>query len=143
MGTKELSKRREPYVHESERGFLMLEVMVALVVLAIVGVAITNSAYSALRFQKQAEIGSFARNIAVSRIEELAGVPTGTLSSSYNETNTTVTVPGTSVQFTRSTTVTANSDGSKSVSVTVGSSSVLLRSSLTLTSRFSPWELST
>lgn len=126
---------------KSQAGFLMLELMVALVVLAIVGLAVTTSAYSGLRFQKQAEIGNFARNIAVSRIETLAGVPTASLSSSYNETNTSVTQTGTNVVFRRSTTITTNADGSKTVSVTVSSTSALLSSPITLTSQFASWEL--
>lgn len=126
-----------------EKGFLMLELMVAMVVLAIVGLAITTSAYSGLRFQKQAEIGNFARNIAVSRIEVLAGVPTGVLSSSYNETNTSVTVAGTNVTFLRSTAVVTNADGSKTVTITVASSSNLLSKSVVLTSQFAAWELPT
>lgn len=124
-----------------ESGFLIIELMVALVVLAIVGLAITSSAYSGLRFQKQAEIGNFARNIAVSRLEELAGIPTSSLSSSYNETNTAVTVTGTNVPFQRTTTVSINADGSKTVTVAVSSSSALLTQTVTLSTQFAAWEL--
>ncbi len=124
-----------------EGGFLMLELMVAMLVLAVVGLAITTSAYTGLRFQKQAEIGNFARNIAVSRIEELAGIPTGTLSNAQNETLTPVTALGTSVQFQRSTSVVSNADGSKTVTVTVSSTSNLLSKAATITTQFAAWEL--
>ena len=123
-----------------EAGFSMMEVLAAMTLLSIVGLAISNSMIVAIRFQKIAEVGNMAKNLAVSKAEELSGVQLTALSDTYDATENNLVVGSGKIKFTRVTNITVNSDGSRTVDVTVSSTSKYLPKAVKYTTRFAPWE---
>ena len=77
-----------------DAGFGLLEVMVSMTILAIVGLALTTSAVLGFRYQKYTEIGIAAKNLAVSKAEELSGVVLDDLDDEWDETENNVHVTG-------------------------------------------------
>lgn len=122
------------------RASSLVEVMVAVVFFAIVGLALTQSVLGGIRFQKQAEIIMLAKNLAISKAEQLSGVSTTLLNDTYDLTENNLTVTGHTITFTRVTNVTVNSDGSVTVDVSVSSLNPILTNAVSFTTRFAPWE---
>ncbi len=118
----------------------MIEVLVAISLFAVVALALTQSAIFGMRFQLQAQIGNLARNLAVSKAEQLAGVQIGDLNSSYNLTEPNLIVTGHKIAFTRTTSISVNTDGSRTVNIIVSSASSYLPKPVSYTTRFAPWE---
>ena len=126
---------------KGEAGFSLIELLVAISVLAIISVSVVQSATLALRFQKHTELGNLATNLAVTQMEILAGAnPDDLPGSSYVGTESNLTVPGHTITFTRDTSVTTNADDSLTITVTVSSNSSNLLAPVTYTTRFAPWE---
>lgn len=93
-----------------------------------------------MRFQKHAELGNLATNLAVSKIEELSGVDPTTLDAGDNSTETGLVIEGHEITFDRETEITVNADGSRTITVSVSSPSALLLAPVDYTTRFAPWE---
>ncbi len=125
---------------QRQRGSSIVEVLVAMSLFSIVAVGLAQSAAYSLRFQKSAELGNLARNLAVSKAEELAGVSLADLDDSFDGTESNLTVVGHSISFDRVTDVTVNADGSRTVDIVVSSPSPLLFTAVTYSTRFAPWE---
>ena len=123
-----------------QRGSSMLEVLVATLILAIIGLTVTLSAISGIRFQKVSEIGNIAMNLAVSKAEELSGVRIDLLTDSYDATESNLLLTGHKISFKRVTDVTVNSDGSRTIAITVSSDSRYLPQPARYTTTFAPWE---
>ncbi|HMO18997.1 MAG TPA: hypothetical protein PKA63_07800 [Oligoflexia bacterium] len=123
-----------------EKGSSMLEMLVGLVFLSLVGLNILWSGVSATRFQKQVELGNVAMNIAISKAESLAGVFIDQLNNSYNETNEPVTSETGNIEFYRTTVVTTNPDGSRTINISVSSVDKYLPNPITYTTTFAAWE---
>jgi Tfp pilus assembly protein PilV len=102
-----------------ESGVSMVEVLVAMSLLAISGLAVTQSTIRAFGTLNQSYRTSVASQIALDKIENLAQQDPSTIQSTSNETNSSVTQSG--LQFLRSTRVTVNSDGSRTIIVSVTS----------------------
>lgn len=125
----------------AQAGFSMMEVLVAMAVFAIVALGAAQSTIYAVKFQKYAEVSNAARNLAVSKAEELTGVDLALLDDRYDLSESDIAVVGhNAVKFNRSTNVSVNSDGSRTVDITVSSSSPLLRKPIQYSTRFAPWE---
>ena len=123
-----------------ERGSALIEVLVAASILGIVGLAIAMNAMVALRFQKTTEVRLLAKNLAVSKAEELSGVFLDDLDDSFDEVEPNLSVGSHLIQFSRSTDITVEADGSRSVSISVSSTSPYLTTPVQYTTRFAPWE---
>ena len=124
-----------------ESGFSLLELLVSICLFATVGLAITQSTIHAMRFQKQAEIGNLATNLAVSRMEVLAGTnPDDLPTSPLVGTEPMVLAAGHDIIFQRDTEVVQNADGSLTITVTVSSDSEYLPGPVEYSTRFAPWE---
>lgn len=124
----------------SERGFTLIEILVAIVFFGLISVSIASSTIYGMRFQKHAELGNLATNLAVSKIEELSGVDPTTLDAGDNSTETGLVIEGHEITFDRETEITVNADGSRTITVSVSSPSVLLLAPVDYTTRFAPWE---
>jgi Tfp pilus assembly protein PilV len=105
----------------SESGASMVEVLVAMSLLAISGLAVTQSTIRAYATLNQSYRTSVASQIALDKIESLAQQDPSTIQTTSNESHSAVTQTG--LQFFRTTTVTVNADGSRTVLVTVTSPS--------------------
>lgn len=112
----------------------------ALTIFSMVGLALAQSAIVSMHFQKQAEIGNLAKNLAVSKVEELSGVPLSDLDDSYDQTESSLSVSGHEIKFTRNTNITVNADNSRTVAISVASISPWLSKTVNYTTRFAPWE---
>jgi hypothetical protein len=123
-----------------ERGSSMFELIVGLTFIGIVGLTVIWSTVSGVRFQKQTEVGNTAMNLAVSRAEELAGVFIENLNASFNETNVTVDDHQHKFELKRSTIVTINPDGSRTVTVTISGPGRYLPVPISYTTTFALWE---
>ncbi len=105
----------------SESGFGLLEVLVAMVLASLITVGIALNMATALKVGKLTEAHFAASTLANSHIEELAAVDALDLDASYNETDTQVTFPGLNINFNRSTQVVVNADNSRTITVSVTS----------------------
>lgn len=127
-------------VVRKNRGFTLVEVLVSVTLLSIMGLAVANTASYSLRAHKYAEVANVAKNLAVSKAEELSGVRIDLLTDAYDGTETNLAVTGHTMLFTRVTNVTVNSDGSRTIDVTVSSSSTALLQPAFYSTTYAPWE---
>ncbi len=123
-----------------KRGSSLIEVMVAMAILAIVGLGVAQSAIYGIKYQKSAEIGNVARNLAISKAERLSAIPLNTLDNSYDSIESNLTAPGHTIIFRRTTDITVNADGSRSIDITVSTTNPVLLNVATYSTRFAPWE---
>ncbi len=124
----------------NEKGSSMLELIVGLTFIGIVSLTVIWSSVSGVRFQKQTEVGNTAMNLAVSRAEELAGVFIENLNASYNENNIIVNDHDHEFELKRTTVVTVNPDGSRTVEITISGPPKYLPSPVYYTTTFALWE---
>ncbi len=131
---------RPTIVSNTQRGTGLLEVLVAIVLLGILGLTVVSSSIVGIRYQKASEIGNLAMNLAVSKAEILSGVRIDLLNDTYDATENTLQVSGHKITFKRVTDVTVNSDGSRTIFITVSSPSPYLPQPAKYTTTFAPWE---
>ena len=135
---RDITKEMPP--NYDQRGFSMVEVLIGTFLLAVMGLALSNSLIYSIRSHKYVEIGNVAKNLAVSKTEELSGVRIDLLNDSYDSTENNVAVSGHQITFKRVTNVTVNADGSRTIDVTVSSGSNTLLSSASYSTTYAPWE---
>ena len=124
----------------TQAGITMVEVLVALLLFCIIGLGLTKSAVAAINYQKRTEIANLAKNLAVSKAEELSGVKLDELTSAYNHTETDISIATHEIKFNRTTAITVNADGSRTITISVTSSTPLLPNPVSFSTRFAPWE---
>ena len=127
-------------ISKNEGGFGLMEVLVAVVLLGIVCLAIASNVITGLRFHKHAEIDLLAKNLAVSKVEELSGIVLDDLDDSYDGTEANLLVTGHAIAFTRVTDVTIEADGARFIEITVSSDSPYLPTPVNYSTRFATWE---
>lgn len=124
--------------HTTEAGFSLTEVLVAMLLASIVALSLskgTSVGYTLLRDSRRTAV---ARQITASKVEELAtSDPAALTTQSYSET---VTQNG--YTLTRSVSITANTDGSASVTVTAAPSGAGTTVLATTTARLTSWSSS-
>ena len=103
----------------SEQGLSVVEVLVAISLLAISGLAVAQSTIRSFSHLNQSYRTSIASQIALEHLELFAQRDPSTLEATASESSTTVTQSG--LTFYRSTAISVNSDGSRTVSVSVTS----------------------
>lgn len=130
------SRHRGP--NTTEAGFSLTEVLVSMVLASIVALSLskgTSVGYTLLRDSRRTAV---ARQITASKVEELAlSDPAVLTTQSYSET---VTQNG--YTLTRSVSITANSDGSASVTITAAPSGAGTSVLATSTARLTSWSSS-
>lgn len=119
-----------------ERGVSVVEVLVAISLLAISGLAVAQSTIRSFATLSQSYRTSVASQIALDKIESLAQLDPSTIQTTSNESKTSITQSG--LLFYRSTSITINSDGSRTILVSVTSPTGLSGKS-TLTSTLPLW----
>jgi Tfp pilus assembly protein PilV len=119
-----------------ERGLSAVEVLVAIALLAISGLAVAQSTIRSFSFLNQSYRSSLASQIALEQLELLAQQNPATLQESGGESAAQVIHSG--LTFYRSTTISINSDGSRTVSVSV-SSPTGMHGKASLSTTFALW----
>lgn len=127
-------------VAEEQSGFSLVEILVSIVILAIITMGVTSSMVGALKFSKFTEANHIASSLAISKMEELAAYAASDLGPSMNETENSVTWPGTNFTFTRTTTIVINSDKSRTATVQVASNNSSLPTQTDFSTTFAVWE---
>lgn len=123
-----------------DEGVTLMEVLVAITLVAIMAAAGISNLMVALRTAKHTEVNYAANTLAISKVEELAAVDVSALDSSYNGTESSVSWNDLNITFTRVTTVTVNADSSRTLSVDVSSNSDSVPTSVNFTTTFALWE---
>lgn len=108
---------RERFNSAGTAGFTLIEVLVAIVLVAIVSLTTTYSTINAYALYSHSTRSSFARQLAFTAMEELAARDPLTLSAADGSVNSNVTVGNAS--YTRTIAIAVNSDGSRTATVTV------------------------
>jgi Tfp pilus assembly protein PilV len=117
---------------EFERGLSVVEVLVAISLLAISGLSVAQSTIRSFAHLSQSYRTSVASQIALEHLELIAQRDPSTLGATENESSTTVIQSG--LTFYRSTVISVNGDGSRTISVSVTSPTGLTgRASLSTT----------
>lgn len=124
----------------SQSGNSVIEVLVSIVLMALLGLGVTNSAISSLRFSKYMETHHVASSLAISKMEEIGALDTTDIDDDLDVTEGTVTWPGLSFTFTRTVAVTVNGDNSRTVDITVTSNDAPIPASVNFASTFAEWE---
>lgn len=117
-----------------------MEVLVAIIVLAIMAAAGISNLIIALKTAKYTEVNFAANSLAISKVEEIAAIDVGNLNSNYNEVEPAVTWPDLALTFTRTTTININGDDSRTVDVSVMSNSPAVATNVTFSTTLAVWE---
>ena len=123
-----------------EAGVTVIEAVVSIVILSIVGIAITGNLFVALRTAKTTEINHIASSLAASKLEELSAIDPIDLGPAFSEVEEEVVWPDLNMSFTRETEVTINADSSRTAKVIVMSNHSALKSKVQFQSNFALWE---
>lgn len=120
----------------SERGFLMIELMLVIVLLALFGLSLLRANIMTLTSRGTAELQSLAAQLAAEAVEEYAGIDPINLDNADDRDDVVVRR---NHRFARSINVTVNSDQSRTVSVDITSLNPRFRASVNYSSRFAMW----
>jgi len=120
-----------------QQGFSLIEVLVAMVILSVVGLAVANNTIKSYSFMKRSIRNSLATQLALDKLEMVSAVNPTTLDSSDNTVETSVISKN--ISFTRTTTITVNSDNSRTVTVEVNGNTESLGGRAIYTNRLSLW----
>ena len=123
--------------NQRESGFTIMEVLVAIVLLAFIGLASARNSIMSMTTLKRSIRNSIATQLAIEKIEELGAVDPTTLDAGDNSTEASIIQDN--IEYSRATTVVVNSDQSRSVTVVVTPNDTQLGGSYTTTSRFPLW----
>lgn len=124
----------------AQDGFTLVEVLVAMVVMAIAALGVLSSHATALRVAKLTEAHQAASSLAASKVEQLSAVDPELLNSSDNEVDIHVTWPSLNVDFRRDTTVAINADSSRTIYVRVHSETLSIPTEVKFQTRIALWE---
>lgn len=100
---------------KGQQGFSLIEVLVAMMILSVVALATASNTIKGFVFFKRNTRQAYASQLALDRLELFAAQDPAALAASTSTENLTYR----HVKFTRVTSITANSDGSRTIDVTV------------------------
>lgn len=121
---------------DRDQGFMMIELMLVIVLLALFGLTLLRANMMTLQSRGTAELQSLAAQIGAESMEEYAGIDPINLDNADDRDDT---VTRKNHQFARSINVTVNSDQSRTVSVDITSLNPRFRASVNYSSRFAMW----
>ncbi len=102
---------------KKDAGFSLLEVLVAMMLLAVIGLAVAYNTVRSYSLMKRGLRHSYATQLALDKLEELEAISPINLTSANNSTESAVSINN--VFFTRTVSITVNADSSRTVIVTV------------------------
>ena len=132
--------RRLRHQEMAESGITLMEVLVAIVLLAIMAAAGISNLIVALKTAKYTEVNFAANSLAISKVEEISAIDVGSLDASYNEVESEVVWSDLSLTFTRTTTIEVNGDDSRTVDVSVVSNSPDVATNVNFSTTLALWE---
>lgn len=112
-----LNRSGELTIPPTMKGFTLIEVLVAIVLVAIVSLTTTYSTINAYALYNHSTRAAFARQLAFSAMEELAARNPSTLDQSDNSVESDLRIG--EVSYTRNISIVVNDDGSRTATVTV------------------------
>ena len=124
-------------MNKNEKGTSIIEVLVMLSFAAILGLGLTYSLIMSYRSAHKNAYHSAAMQLAIEKLEELKGVDPTDLTSADNQTESNVAVG--QMRFTRVSTISVNTDRSRSVLVTVTSNNDAVTAQATISDIFALW----
>ena len=124
----------------AEQGMGIIELLIAVALIGLIAAGISSNTTMSLRISKYTELNYAASNLALSRIELLSAIEPADVDSDYNKTETGLTTNGVGIKFTRVTTVTVNSDDSRTINVVVSNSDYKIPVRVEYETTFSVWE---
>ncbi len=122
----------------SQEGFSILEILVSLSILSIVGMALSQATTAMLKARSIALYKQGATQIAFETVESYASLNPSTISAA----STTDAVTRSGRAYSRTTTVSINPNGSRTVNVQVQPAREGQNGSARLSGTFTSWELS-
>lgn len=123
-----------------DAGMSLIEVLVAITLLSLSGLAISNSAIHAFQSLKFVELNHVANILAISKMEEIAARDTVEIDTSLNGIESSVEWADLEITFSRSTDVTVNADGSRSVVISVSTNDQVYATTVRFQNTFALWE---
>ena len=122
--------------NKSEAGFTLAELMVIASLFTILGLSFVSS--NAMFSNSRGRIlhNSLASQLAIEGVEQFAGIDPVTLTAANSSS---ASVVRSNITFTRAITITVNSDGSRTIAVSVNCSSVKLGGTASLTTNLPKW----
>ena len=121
----------------AQRAFTLIETLLAVSLLSVAAMGVAMSAIESQRITKRNLRNSYAAQLALEKMEQLAATDPSTLSSLSNSTETSLTKDN--VAFTRQTTIVVNADASRTVTVSVTGNQASLGGQSTFTDTFPLW----
>lgn len=119
-----------------EKGFMLIELLVIVALLAIFALTMLQANMTSMRSRGKAQLYSYASQIAAESLEEYAAIDPINLDNTDDYADT---VERLGHQFSRTVDVTVNSDSSRTVVVTVSSSNPLYPTSVSVQGVFAMW----
>ena len=120
-----------------EKGFAVIEFLVSTIIISVVSLGMLHSTLSSMKISKKSHYDSTAYQLAVERLEDYSVINPQTLDNGDDTSETGIS--RNNMEFTRTTDVTINTNGSRTVNVVVTSVNGLLDSSVTLSNSFPLW----
>lgn len=117
-------------------GFYLTETVVTLLLFAVIALGITQSSMLSIQVRNRSLHNSTAMQIALESLESFVGIDPSILSDT-NDSSTTVNRDN--LNFTRVVNITVNSDSSRTVSVTVTDSNLLVGAHANVENTFPLW----
>ena len=121
----------------SEAGTGLIDVLVAMLLLSFLGASLSSSTNLSFSAFKRAKRQSLASQLAIETLESLAATNPANLDDADDLVETGISRE--SVTFNRTTDVTVNADGSRTVTVTVTGAKSKLGGSASYTSTYPMW----
>ncbi len=122
-----------------QMGFSMIELLVAVALLGLSGLAISRSVIQGFRILKFSEVNFIANSLAMAKMEEFAAKDTIEITAALNAVEPAVTYPDLGLTFTRTSTIVENLDETRTVTVNVRTNQPPV-TSVEFTSTFVLWE---
>lgn len=123
-------------IKNSESGFSIIETLVVIVLFAIMSMGIAHSIIYSTYLRGRSEHNATASQLANAAMENFARTDPSTLTSANNATGAVIQ---NGVTFTRTVTVTVQSDGSRTIGVAITCPGCRLGGTATISSNFPQW----
>lgn len=121
---------------KGEEGFSLIDVLVAVCLLAIMGISLAYSNVNTIQTVSRTERNAIALRLATEKLEQMSAIDPINISD-INDSTESITWLGS--PYTRVTDVTVNADGSRTILVTVTGGNTILGGSAEVEGTFQIW----
>jgi len=124
--------------YHDQRGVSLMEALVGMVLLAIIGLAITGSTIFFIKMRHKAMADALATQLALEKLEEFAAIDPANYSSGQSWSET---VSRSGRNFTRESRVTVNSDDSRTFVVNISAEKITIGGEISMSNTYTPWAM--